>query len=236
MGLDWKSVENKVLGSVSGHDELRILNTGINVEQQDKWGKTFSNHEIDSGFSGFLGSSDKVDESATRPGTGGQFFIYRGDIIRYQRLTEDIILSLGAAIQLTPKRLPPSEQLNLGGAYTVRGYQQGRYLSDSGGHINAEIFIPAYIFPLTWKLPFAKETLRKQIQFVGFTDFGYGRIHDPQLGENKSRTMAGTGAGLRIHLYDRVYARFEWGTPMEKYHSNDKRNTVFYFGISMELF
>lgn len=236
MGLDWKSIRSEVLSTESGHDELRILNTGINVEQQDKRGKTFANNEIGFGFSGFLGASSKVDSSATRTGTGGQFFAYRGNIVRYQRITDDIIVSLASTIQATSNRLAPSEQLNLGGAYTVRGYQQGEYLSDYGGHTNAEIFFPAYIFPLTWKLPFAKESLRKQVQFVGFTDFGYGWIHHPVLGEVKSRTMIGAGAGLRIHLYDKVYARFEWGSPIGREGSSNKRNTVFYFGISMELF
>lgn len=235
MGLDWKSIRSEVLGFESGHDELRILNTGINVEQQDKRGKTFANNEIDFGFSGFLGASSKVDSSATRTGTGGQFFAYRGNIVRYQRITDDIIVSLATTVQATSNRLAPSEQLNLGGAYSVRGYSQGEYLSDYGGHTNIEVFLPAYIFPLTWKLPFAKETLRKQVQFVGFSDFGYGWIHRPVLGELKSRTMTGVGGGLRIHLYDKVYARFEWGTPIGD-RSNNKRSTTFYFGISMELF
>ena len=131
--------------------------------------------------------------------------------------------------------MAPSEQLRLGGANSVRGYQEGEYLSDYGGTTTAEVFVPSYFFPPNWKLYKSKEPLRKQVQLVGFTDFGYGALHGTLVGEKRSRSLWGAGGGLRIHLYDKAYARLEWAAPLGGDHPTDHRRGAFYFGISMEL-
>lgn len=233
-GFEFKEIQNTVLGQTAGRDRLRILNLGLNLEQQDSLGKTFSPHEFNFGFANFLGSSGLVDEQATRTGTGGQFFVYRGAISRYTRLPADMTLALRSGLQLTPDRLTPSEQYRLGGAFTVRGYPEGDYLADYGGNISAEIFVPTYFFPEDWKLPFSKLPLRKQIQGTAFFDFGAGANHNASPGEANEGTLAGFGGGLRIHLFDRVYARTEWARPVAK-KASDNQDSAFYFGVSVEF-
>ncbi len=235
VGFDWKSIKNKILGQTSGKDELRILNTGINTEFTDKWGKTLSPHSFHFGFSDFLGASDKVDPRASRPNSGGQFFIYRGSIVRYQRLPYDMILTLRGVTQLTNDNLVPSEQFRLGGAFSVRGYPEGEYLADYGAYMSSELFIPTYFFPKDWKLPFSKNPLRNQINGVAFFDFGGGVLRNPLVGEEKDRSLAGIGGGLRVNLFDRVYARFQWAAPLAS-NPNNGASGVFYYGISAEVF
>lgn len=234
LGFDWKSATNRVLGSVSGKDELRILNMVFNFEERDAYGQTYAPQEFDFGLPGFLGASDKIDERATRTGTGGQFFIYRGSLSRYQHITEDVLLSLRSTVQLTPDRLAPSEQFRLGGAHSVRGYQEGEYLSDSGFQTSAELLIPTYFFPKKWTLPYSKEPLRKQIQITSFADIGYGSVRSPTVGESGSRFLAGVGGGLRVHLFDKVYSRVEWAAPIGS-KPIDHRRSAFYFGVAVEL-
>ncbi len=219
-GFDWKSVENRILGTVSGKDELRILNTGINFEERDDRGQTYSLHQLNFGFSGILGASDKVDEGATRTGTGGQFFAYNGSLIRYERLPKEVVLSMRGAWQVTPDSLAPSEQFHLGGANSVRGYGESEYLSDQGVNGSLEILIPTYF---------------SEVQLVGFIDAGYGTIRDPLVGEKKSRALFGAGAGARVHLYDKVYARVEWAAPLGGSRPLDGKNYAFYFGVAVEL-
>lgn len=235
LGMDFKSIENRVQGRKTGKDELRILNTGLEFEETDTYGKTFLPVSFHFGFSDFLGASGKVEPAATRPGTGGQFFIYRSALTRYQRLPADLTLVFRGAWQLTPDQLPASEQFRLGGAFSVRGYPEGDTMADYGGLLATELYIPTYFFPQDWKLPYSSLPLRKQIQGVAFFDFGAGALHDPAAGDIHDRFLAGAGGGVRIHLFDKVFARFQWaGRTGGK--SSDGSHSAFYYGLSAELF
>lgn len=236
LGFDWKSIKNKMLGTYSGRDELRILNTGMNLEFTDKWGKTFFPQSFHAGFSGFLGANRKVDPNASRSGTGGQFTIYRSSLIRYQRLPLDMMFVFRGQSQLSNNPLPPSEQLSLGGALAVRGYPEGEYLADYGAYMTNEIYVPTYFFPKDWKLPYSKEPLRKQIQGVGFFDFGGGALRKPLTGEKESRTLGGTGLGLRVRLFDKVYARVQWAAAVGSRPQTTGADSAFYYGVSAEAF
>lgn len=234
-GMDFKSIENKVLNAVTGKDEFRILNVGGNAEFTDKWGKLYLPQNFSWGFADFLGASDVHETAASRSGTGGQFFVYRGQAIRYNRLPYDMLLTLRGSWQATPDDLPSSEQFHLGGAFSVRGYSESAYLADYGGIFSTEVMIPSYIFPEDWKLPFSSLPLRKQIQGVAFFDMGAGGIRHPLTGEADSRTLSGLGGGVRIHLFDRMYGRFQWaGRTGQKVGSGS--DSAFYYGISAELF
>ena len=233
LGFDIKSIENKILGVKAGKDELRILNTGINLEETDRFGKTYFPHTFHFGFSDFLGASDVNETAATRANTGGQFFIYRNSLIRYNRLPYGLTHALRTEVQLTPDRLSPSEQFRLGGAFSVRGYSEGDYLADYGGFITNEIYVPTYIFPAEWVLPYSHEQLRQVFQLVGFFDFGAGALRKTLPGERNNKTLMGAGGGLRIHLYDRIFARLQWAARMGD-RAVDGENGVFYYGVSAE--
>lgn len=235
LGFDWKSIKNKMLGQKAGVDELRILNTGINLEFTDRWGKTYFPHSFHIGFSGFLGASHKDDPGATRPGSGGQFFIYRSSLMRYNRLPWGMMYTFRGQLQLTNTPLAPSEQMRLGGAFAVRGYPEGEYLADYGALMTNELLVPTYFFPKNWKFPYTKEPLREQIQGVTFFDFGGGVLRKPMNSEKESRTLAGAGLGVRIRLIDKIYARIQWATPTGSKASNGSE-TAFYYGINAELF
>jgi len=233
-GFDWKSVENKILGNVSGRDELRVLNLGVTLEQSDRWGRTIFPNSVHIGFSNFLGASDNIDAGASRAQTGGQFVVYRNSLIRYQRLPLGMMFSFRGNTQLTPDRLASSEQLRLGGAFSVRGYPEGEYLSDYGGYTNYELLVPSYFFPKDWKLPWASAPLRQQIQGVGFFDMGAGGLRKPLPGEDNSKFLAGAGGGVRLQLYDRIYGRFQWAGRLGD-RASDGTTSAFYYGISTEV-
>ncbi len=235
VGFDWKSVENTVGGAKAGVDELRILNLGLNLEENDRWGRTIFPQTFHVGFCNFLGSSDKQDNGATRAGTGGQFFIYRSSLLRYQHLPHDMVLATRGSMQLTPDSLAPSEQMHLGGAFSVRGYQESEYLADYGAYLDNEVYVPSYFFPKDWKLPYAKKTMRNQIMGVGFFDFGGGLLRRPLTGERDGRFLSGAGGGVRVELLDKVYGRFQWGAPTGS-RPNDNTRGTFYFGVSAEVF
>jgi hemolysin activation/secretion protein len=234
VGFDWKSVENRILDRAAGTDELRIINTGIEWQQEDPTGRTFFPNTFHFGLADFLGSSIEEDPTASRVGSGGHFFVYRSSLIRYQRLPADMTLVARGSLQLSNDRLPPSEQLRLGGAFSVRGYPESDYLADSGAFLTTEVYMPTYFVPDDWKVPFTGEQLNRKVQMVGFVDFGGGEIERPLVGERNDRFLAGAGGGLRVHLWDRVFARFNWAAPIGAAPA-DGSKSAFYYGISTEL-
>ncbi len=234
LGFDWKSVENRTLGRVSGKDEHRILNVGFNAEETDRWGKTFFPQSVHIGFADFLSGDGKVASSPTRALTGGQFAIYRASLIRYHRFLWDMMFIFRGVMQLTSDSLAPSEQMRLGGALSVRGYPEGEYLADYGAYLSSEILIPSYFFPKDWKLPFSSQPMRKQIQGVGFFDFGGAQLRRTLAGEEPDRFLAGIGGGIRAELFDHVYGRFHWASPIGSRPSDNSKDQ-FYFGVSAEM-
>ena len=234
VGYDIKSIRNKLLGQSSGKDELRILSGTLSFDATDADGRTLSSHGVYQGLSGIMGGSDPVDDEASRIGTGGRFFIYRGSIMRFQKLPHELLLSLRGEWQATSYAVPASEQFSLGGARTVRGYQDGEYLADLGALGAADLFIPVFFFPEDWKLPGANESLRKQVQMVGFADIGGGELKKFLPGELPDKFLAGAGAGVRVHLYDNMYGRFEWAFPLGD-EPFDHRKSAYYFTVAYEI-
>ncbi|MFA7001665.1 MAG: ShlB/FhaC/HecB family hemolysin secretion/activation protein [Candidatus Omnitrophota bacterium] len=232
-GFDLKSAQNNMLGQKAGRDDLRILNTGINIETTDRYGKTYFPHSFHFGFSDFMGSSPKNHNGSVRANASSQFFIYRTSMIRYTRLPLGMMHSLRGSAQLTDFSLPPSEQFRLGGAFSVRGYSEGDYMADYGAFLCNEVFIPTYFFPKGWRLPHSKEMLRNQIQGVGFFDFGGGGLRSPLAGERDTRMLSGGGGGIRVHLFDKVFARLQWAGRTGSKPSTGS-DGVFYYGVSAE--
>ena len=168
-------------------------------------------------------------------GGGNFFFFYRGSLIRFQKIFGDKLLSLRGALQLTQDALPPSEQFRLGGAQTIRGYQEGEYLGDYGMQSSVDLYWPLPLVPENWRFPFSDKKLKEQVQLVGFFDIGTAGLKKPLTGERKHKDLAGYGAGFRVLLYDKVYARCEWGFPVGD-RPFDHRGSSFYFSVSYDLF
>ncbi|HTL71126.1 MAG TPA: ShlB/FhaC/HecB family hemolysin secretion/activation protein [Candidatus Eisenbacteria bacterium] len=235
LGYDVKSVENKLLGEVFGKDELREPNAEIALRQHDDGGSTFFLNRLTWGLADFAGSSRKNDPRASRAHTGGDFISYRGTLARYQKLPGDTLLSVRGTLQMSPDALAPSEQISLGGARSVRGYQEGEYLGDNGEYVSVDFYYPAFFLPDDWRLPHSKETVKQQVQGILFADAGRATLRYPLAGEKKDREPAGVGLGFRVHLYDKMYARLEWAFPIGD-RALDGRSNSFYFTVSYDFF
>jgi hemolysin activation/secretion protein len=235
LGLDSKSAESKILGTLAGSDELRVPNAELNFKETDAGGVTYLSNRFNVGIADFLGSSNEVNFNASRLGTGGEFFSYRGTAVRLQKLPAQTLMSVRGTLQLSPDALTPTEQLAIGGAKSVRGYQEGEYLADHGGFVSVDFYVPMHFIPEGVKLPYAKEPLKKSLQGILFADAGTGSLRQPLTGEKKDRDLAGIGLGARAHLWDKFYARFEWAFPVGD-RAFDRKDKVFYFTVSCEAF
>ena len=242
-GFDMKNVENRILGFVSGEDDLRILNGGFQLEYKTPVYRWLSSHMLYRGIDA-LGATKALDEEGFGFGTRSNFLAYRGSFTYHQKFLYDTFGLARVVVQAASNALPSSERLRLGGAYSVRGYTENEYSADYGAYANFEYYVPFdkpfAMIPKGWHMPGAKESLIKKIQWVFFMDMGRGGINNGFIGEELSRDLLGAGVGLRMKLYDNVYFRIDLAAPLSGLRGtepteSDKHSAV-YFGLSSEVF
>jgi hemolysin activation/secretion protein len=112
--------------------------------------------------------------------------------------------------QFVSHTLPPSEQFQIGGAYSVRGYPEGDSIGDYGATFSVEWYFPFYLIPKDWKLPYADQPLRYQIEPVVFFDMGGVGLMKTNPGEINAKILMGLGGGAKIHFNRNLFLRLDW--------------------------
>lgn len=222
-GFEGKRIRSREDGGDRGKDDLRVLRVGPNVLEQDTKGRGILTTELGAGFSRFLGSSRKVDPSASRERTGGQFARVAVGIGRLQRLWGEWQLVVRGAWQWTNDRLPPAEMLRLGGADTVRGYPEGEFLGDYGYSGTVELRTP---------LPWFRRAGRGPFTFVTFLDGGAGFLRHPLQTEEEKTRLWGVGWGLRWSISPYTAASLDLGFPVGDT-STEKDTPRLYYSVAI---
>ena len=177
-------------------EQLRIPYAALDIIKTDGMGQTLFSPELRFGTSGFFGASRSDNPMSSRPGVDGYFTKYDQLINRTQRMPWGSYLQIRSQFQVASHTLPVSEELQLGGAGSVRGYPIGDYLADIGGDLDTDWYFPMYIIPSSWQL--FGVSMKNQIEPFIFYDIGGGELIEANSGEYKERFLAGAGAGVRI--------------------------------------
>lgn len=237
-------------------DRLRVLRPGLNLDEFDKYGRTYLRNELGIGLD-ILGATGKYRDfpgASSRMGAGDGFFRYTAFGTRITQLPfgmQDVFRVNG---QYSNSLLNSAEQIQVGGAFTVRGYQEGQLIGDSGYVISNELRVPFYVFPKSWKFPITRNGLPKALspnskeatydyvfrdnfQLVGFTDFGAAFVNgNPVVNAPKQHNYAfGTGLGLRVRLTRFLTARLDLGFPVIR-NLPERHDMMLHFGLQSELF
>lgn len=235
-GLDIKRINRRMDANRTNLDELRLPYFGFDFSALDRFhGQTTFTPQVTFGTQHFLGASGKNHPSASRAGTGYPFTKYEQTLKRIQRMPWDSYAITRCQYQAASRTLPAAEQFQLGGINSVRGYPEGDYSADWGATLNVDWVFPIYVIPETWKLPRSTTPLRKQIEAVGFTDLGKGKLKKVIPGEKKSKFLMGVGGGFRVHLWNNVYVRFEWAKSVGDRPTGGAGPSTFHFAIQSEV-
>jgi hemolysin activation/secretion protein len=144
-------------------------------------------------------------------------------------------MTIKSQFQAASVGLPSSEQLQLGGANSVRGYPEGDYLCDTGATLNIDWAFPCYLLPKELKLPNSTVPLRNQIELVVFMDLAGGVLKRVLPGEDSSKFLMGIGGGLRIRLYNKVYCRLDWAVDVGDDPVSGSGPSTFYLTFQSEI-
>ncbi len=209
-GIEIKSIKQHRSGVLTSDDQLRTPYVSFDFSKIDPYaGKTEFIPKFSFGTSGFLGSSSRYNSLSSRERTDGPFFKYTQSLNRIQQLPAGMSLEIRSQFQEASRTLPSSEQFQLGGANSVRGYPEGDYMADWGGSVQVDWYFPLYFIPKDLKTLKTHQPLRSLIQPVIFFDAGAGALRKAFPGELREKSLMGVGGGLRVHLTDNVSVRFD---------------------------
>jgi hemolysin activation/secretion protein len=237
-GLDIKSVKKRQLGNMTANDQLRIFYAAFDLSKIDSvfgGGQTSFSPRFDFSTTHFLGASKHGHPTASRPDTCGFYFKYEQTLRRTQKMFFDSYMTARSNFQIASETLPSSEQFQVGGASTVRGYPEGDYLCDIGATLNVEWVFPTYVFPQWLKLPYAEKPLREQLQPVIFMDLGGGKLYRTYSGERETKFLMGLGGGLRFQFNRNVFLRVDWAERVGDRPSQGQGPSNFYITLQCEI-
>lgn len=149
------------------------------------------------------------------------FVKFNGSASRFQKLGKGFVAILrgqGQAKVADPAPLPPSQQFQIGGLSTARGYPEGSFIGDTGYALSAEIDSP---FPFR-KKKFFGVRWGDRLQAAAFVD------HAGLLAPH-TIYLTGAGGGLIVKLSRYFQGRVYLGTPLE--HRSQYHPTQVHFAI-----
>jgi len=213
-GFDYKSIKNYYLGLQSSRDEVRLFKLGCDLDTNDKWGRNIFTSQLDIGVPDMFGGMPAKDPNASRMGAGGKF--YKG-VFNYFRLQpgpwSSSILWKNSA-QYTNYYLVASEEFQIGGPTSVRGYPPAEFAGDKGYYTAFEWSFPFYFISEDTLVPFTEESLYDSLRFVMFYDWATTHLNRTAAGDQKHRTLKGWGVGVRLNVKDDLACRVEVGYPL----------------------
>ena len=221
-GFDYKHVVNFLSGSVNSRDELRIFKGGFDVDYSDKLGRNIIDTELDVGVPDIFGGMAAKDPRASRAGSGAQF---QKGIVTYYRLQPmpySIDLLWKNSGQFTNQALPASEQFQIGGPVSVRGYSPAEYSGDKGYFTSLEWSFPVYGLSKDIRVPCRQEKVYDALRLVTFWDWGFVNVKNVGAGEKENETLKGYGFGTHFNVKDLTFS-FELGYPIGKTSSDGDR-------------
>jgi hemolysin activation/secretion protein len=239
LGLAIKNSDFKIDDTLISQDKLRVLTSAFNLQTFDRGGRVFMRNEFAWGLP-MADATGKNDPLSSSPGASSKFFRYTASLSRLQKLPLGTYGILKLQGQASPSRLFSLEQTQIGGAASVRGYQEGRLIGNQGFLTSAEWRIPMRFIPA--KLHVGKYQFNQNLELVSFFDAGGVFDSRGAVGVNsqsgriqRSGFLMGVGVGLRAHLTRFLSARLDVGFPLIK-QDPDKDSARVHFGVESRLF
>ena len=228
----WKSSENALeFGSVPvSAQEVQLGQFELGYRAQKRGvGYSFNTDlGIVSGVGGIFSQSDDNAFDAVRAGADSNYNYLKLRLNYVRRLPRFMSFESKVRAQWSADRLLSSEQLNVGGFHSVRGYNEREFGQADNGFIwgNELKFKP---------VRFLKDTgYQGQVQFLVFSDYAVVTGHGSQISRDDGSSVNtgvlwSTGVGARLAVSDHVTIRADYGWQLREAGSDN--NGRFHIGV-----
>lgn len=201
-GLDYKAYRNsmQLLGTELGND---VTVHPLSLAYQGAWTLAAG----DAGFSATLlhnipGGSrgDQQYFTAARAGATDDYTLLRVSASGTQALPGDWLVRAIVNGQYTRDALIPGEQFGVGGASTVRGFEEREVANDSGAVANLEMYSPPLCKGGLW-----------QCRMLAFYDTAYVSRNHALAAEIRSASISSAGIGVRAQWRKDIDLQVDYG-------------------------
>lgn len=188
LGLDIKQYTNNVLfnGANQGSDVGALpMTLSYSGEWRQGWGSLEWNADYASNLPGGT-DNDDLHYAANRAGATRRWDLFRSGVSLAWQAENGWSVNSRLRAQYSGKALIPGEQFGLGGAQSVRGYDEREISGDMGHSASVELWTPV---------------IAGQLRFLTFADAGQVRYSIPSAGVPISRGIASVGVGTRWQIF-----------------------------------
>ncbi len=215
--------------------KVRALRGAISTKKEDFQGRWIGDLMLSAGLPIFNASENEL-----RGFPDSKFFKLNPSLIRVQILPKKCIGIIKASAQFSSDTLLPAEQMQLGGGQTIRGFDEGVLLGDTGYSLSFEArspvpYAPQIIKLKYWKNKELKIPFKDTVKLAVFYDQGWTKT----IKQGKSATylnfLQSIGTGLRINIQRYLSANFDVGVPLGKERSSEQKTMKFHFSINADL-
>ncbi|MCP4651989.1 MAG: ShlB/FhaC/HecB family hemolysin secretion/activation protein [Candidatus Omnitrophica bacterium] len=190
--------------------KVRTINYGLNSRFIGKRSYYTLSNTFTHGFRAFRGNDS--------------FAKYNGDLNAMFYSQSNKTLLARVQLQLANHSfLPASEQFQLGGMGSVRGYASGVVIGDNGYLLSAEYSVP--LISIKKKIPV-------EVRGSIFVDHGaLVKSKRSSVSSDDYGSLTGAGIGLTINITEKFTSKFIMGVPLESYQGEDTSKPRFHFEV-----
>ncbi len=171
------------------------------------------------------GSFGPADQFACkRRGADGGFATLRADWRATQRLGP-AEFGFRLSGQLANQALTSAEQFSVGGADTVRGYDEGAIAGDRGLLASLELRSRNLAPSLLSSFEGATLPAFSEIVFYGFADAAQVNLYNPEPGQQGRTPLLDTGLGFRLAVQQGLSLSFDWAQRHKPVPSNPEASS-----------
>lgn len=228
-GFQAKESKFFILDQVSSDDDIRLVYGTLRVDWDHLGGTTHAAANITQGLGSFLGGLSEDDPMASRKEADNSFTRFLLSASRLQPLNSDWSLFGSVSGQYATDSLVASEEWQVGGFHSVRGFAPGEGTGDNGYNVRLEARYQPTLPSFLSSSPFTS---------LLFVDHGYVHRHNPAVGEDEDDFFTGAGLGFRLgHVWNGMAANLilDIGWPLSP-SSNTRSDTPFiYLSTDMQF-
>lgn len=236
LGLEFKNLEQELIGIETAHDKLRILILGTRMELTDGWaGRWVASLQLRQGLGEVAGGLEDDDPDASRLDADGSFTSINLLVYRLQRVVNWIHLIGKVNGQWAKEPLVVSEQFALGGNDSVRGYPPFEFMGDRGYTATLEA---------RFKLPFLEgsgDPFEGNVsafdifQIAAFIDTGEMKRETALISERHAQVLTGGGFGVRVDYPGTFSLRFDVAWPLTEIDPSTDDEPTFYVSVILNI-
>lgn len=178
---------------------------------------------------GLTGANEDEAFQEERAYAEAEYLYGRVSLNRVQRLPANLTLVGTLAGQLASTNLLASEQFSLGGATTVRGYEEGEVNGDLGWLASVELYSP----PIAIVHRFGVTAFEDELKVLAFGEVaGVSNVH--LLPDEESYVgLSGVGVGARYRIGTRFSVRFDYAWPLQNVRGSENEGARGYISATL---